>query len=150
LGFRLGGVVADAEADELVDVWQTFFPVVGVSLEHGLHAGLERLDLPRPGADHLLCALRGAVGHDIEVVVVDQEREVRVRALEIDVQHMVAVDLYVGNWVHHRLGGRAHLGIAHSIDGPGRILGGECLTVVKLHTLAQLEGPARGVRIGLP
>ena len=126
-------------------------PVVRVPLEVDPHPRVEALDLVRARADAgLPVGLAALARHDGQVVVAQDEREVGVAGVEGEDHGVRAVRLDVGDRFDDGLGRGRRVLAPVMVDGRDDVLGGDVAAVVVGHPLAQLEGPGRDVRRGLP
>ena len=150
-GVGSGGRVDDGDHLDLVEVSAPRVPVVRVPFQVDAHARLEALDLVRTGADPgFPVGLAAFARHHRQVVVAENEREVGVPGVEGEDHGVLAVGRDVGDRRDDRLGGGLRVLAPVVVDGCDHVLGRHLPAVVVGHALAQLEGPGRGVRRGVP
>ena len=128
------------------------FPVVGIALKFGLHARLEVLQLVATGSDAVGGVGHLAVfrGHDRNVIVRHDEREVGIAAAQGEDHGVFAVGLNVGDWRNHALGGRFGILAAVVVVGGNHIFSFKAFAVVEFNPFAQFKGPDFCIRCGIP
>ncbi len=139
--------VLDCQDLRRVEVAATLLPIVLVTLELGIHAGLVSLELhcarADAGARVNLAVLRRQDG---QVIIRHDVRKVGVATLESEDDDVLAVGLDVLDLVDDAFRRRLRVFAAMVVVGGDDVLCFDGLAVVKLDTLSQLDRPYLGVR----
>ena len=148
-GLGARGGVADVAQFHTVKVAPAGFPVgAGFALGHHAHAGLPFHQGVGAGAVGF-GEVRGAVGHDQQVVVRQHKGQVGIARLHVDLD-LVRRELFdVGNRLQNAFGWRLGLAAVH-IDGVDDVVGVQRLARGEGDALADVEDPFGGAGFGFP
>ncbi|MND94450.1 hypothetical protein D3C80_866670 [compost metagenome] len=140
------GTVGDAEQFGAGKMSPARLPVVGVAFQRHAHTWLERLDGVAASAD-AGAPVGNAIlaGHDCQVVVSHHIREVGIARVQFEHHAVSAVGTHLGHIAEHGLGRRSRRIAQVMVDRGDHIVDGQALAVMKLHALAQFEGPDPGI-----
>ena len=143
--------IEDHQVLDLVEMCPIGLEVVGIALEEGPHARIERVDDvgagPVAAGDVDVAVPVG--GHDDEPVVAEHEGEVRVGRLQPDHDLVVAVLAHLLDGLEQRPDRRRAVLAAVPVDRVDHVLRRQGLAVVEGDPLAQSEHPGPALVAGL-
>ena len=150
-GILTRGYIQQRQDFNLIKMRAPLFEVVGVARSRNPDTRIITVQDVTTGANSRQRINRpvAQIGHDRQVIVADNEREVGVAGFQSD-HNSIAVLGDIGDRGQKTLRSRSGIFTAVEIKRRDDIIGGQCLAVVKFDALTHFKPPGCGIGAGFP